>query len=43
MPVSLQGGRAVTVVLNPPGALIRTPAGTGGIPKRSFRDYGNEH
>jgi hypothetical protein len=21
----------------------RTPAGTGGIPKRSFRDYGNEH
>ena len=21
----------------------RTPAGTGGIPKRPFRDYGNEH
>jgi hypothetical protein len=41
--VSVQDGRAVTVVLNPSWYSNQTPFGTGGIPKRSFQEYGTEH
>jgi len=43
MPMSVQGGRAMTVVLNPSWYPNQTPFGTGGIPKRSFHEYGTEH
>jgi hypothetical protein len=43
MPVSVQDGRAMTVVLNPSWYPNRTPSSTGGIPKQSFQEYGAEH
>ena len=43
MQVSVQDGRAVTVVLNPSWYPNQTPFGTGGISKRSFQEYGTEH
>ncbi|HMF86271.1 MAG TPA: hypothetical protein VK598_07960 [Nitrospiraceae bacterium] len=43
MPVSVQDGRAMTVVLNPSWYPNQTPNGTGCIPKRSFQEYGTEH
>ena len=46
MQVSVQDGRAVTVVLNPSWyswTSNQTPFRTGCIPKRSFQEYGTEH
>jgi hypothetical protein len=42
MQVSVQDGRAVTVVLNPSWYFNQTPFRTGCIPKRSFQEYGTE-
>jgi len=43
MPVSVQDGRTMTVILNPSWYPNQTPFGTGGIPKRSFQEHGTEH